>query len=197
MKASVKPTPSVTAEEKPKAGKLRSLALGKVYGLLETGPVTLLTTTRKGKSDVMAQSWHTMMDFDPPLVGCVVSPQDFSYKALLKTRECVLAIPTVELAHEVVACGNSSGRDIDKFSAFGLTALPAKLVTPPLIAECYANLECKVVNTRLVKRYGFLVLEVVHAWIDRSRKDPRTLHHRGYGVFMVAGENIQLPSRMP
>ena len=174
----------------------RNLALPKVYGLLETGPVLLLTTAHKGASNVMTMSWHTMMEFEPPLVGCVVSGNDFSFTALNSTRQCVLNIPTVELARQVVGCGNTSGNRVDKFARFGLTRVPAALVEAPLIAECYANLECRVVDTRLKNRYNFFVLEVVQAWIAPSRKAPLTLHHRGYGVFMVAGETLKLPSRM-
>jgi len=176
--------------------KKKSLPLGKVYGLLEPGPVVLLTTSRKGRPNVMAMSWHTMLEFEPPLVGCVVSGRDYSFAALKTTRECVMNIPTVELAEAVVGCGNSSGDDTDKFAAFGLTPEPAACVAAPLIAECYASLECRVVDTRMVNRYNFFVLEVVKAWIDPARKDPRTLHHRGRGAFMVAGESIRLKSRM-
>jgi flavin reductase (DIM6/NTAB) family NADH-FMN oxidoreductase RutF len=67
-------------------------------------------------------------------------------------------------------------------------------VKAPLIAQCHANLECRVVDTRLVNRYNFFVLEVVAAWIDPLRRDAPTLHHRGWGAFMVAGETIRLRS---
>ncbi len=174
----------------------RSLALTKVYGLLEPGPVVLLTTSHKGTANVMTMSWHTMMEFEPPLVGCVVSENDFSFAALNATRQCALNIPTVEMAAQVVGCGNESGAQSDKFADFGLTQASASLIAAPLIRECYANLECRVVDTRLKNRYNFFVLEVVKAWIDPSKKAPRTLHHRGYGVFMVAGETIKLASRM-
>lgn len=174
----------------------RTLALSKVYGLLEPGPVVLLTTAHKGRVNVMTLSWHTMMEFEPPLVGCVVSGNDFSFRALRATRECVLNIPTADLAKEVVACGNASGRDIDKFATFGLTPEPATLVAAPLIAGCCASLECRVVDTRLVNRYNFFVLEVVQAWTDTGCKDARTLHHRGHGTFMLAGDTIRLPSKM-
>jgi flavin reductase (DIM6/NTAB) family NADH-FMN oxidoreductase RutF len=174
----------------------RSFPLSKVYGLLEPGPVVLLTTAHKGAANVMTMSWHTMMEFEPPLVGCVVSNRDFSFDALKATRQCVLNIPTEELAAKVVSCGNTSGRRVDKFKSFGLTPEPASLVGAPLIAECYANLECRVVDTRLMNRYNFFVLEVLKAWIDPTCKEPRTLHHRGRGVFIVAGETIKLPSKM-
>jgi flavin reductase (DIM6/NTAB) family NADH-FMN oxidoreductase RutF len=174
----------------------RSLPMSKVYGLLEPGPVVLLTTSHKAVANVMTMSWHTMMEFEPPLVGCIVSQNDFSFTALKVTRQCVLNIPTMELASKVVGCGNTSGRRVDKFEAFGLTPVPAAMVTPPLIAECYAHLECRVVDTRLMNRYDFFVLEVIKAWVDPARKDPRTLHHRGRGAFMVAGKTIRLPSKM-
>ena len=174
----------------------RSLPLSKVYGLLEPGPVLLLTTAHKGRANVMAMSWQTMLEFEPPLVGCVVSGRDFSFTALKATRQCVLNIPTEELAPAVVGCGNSTGRRIDKFKDYALTPVAATLVAPPLIAECYANLECKVVDTRLVKRYNFFVLEVLQAWVDPACRQPRTLHHRGRGLFMVAGESIKLASKM-
>lgn len=174
----------------------KSFPLSKVYGLLEPGPVLLLTTAHKGKANVMAMSWHTMLEFEPPLVGCVVSGRDFGFAALKATRLCVLNIPTVDLAAQVVGCGNTSGRRVDKFQAFGLTPVPASQVVAPLIAECYANLECRVVDTRLVNRYNFFVLEVIKAWIDPARKYPRTLHHLGRGRFMMAGETIKLPSKV-
>lgn len=174
----------------------KTFPLSKVYGLLETGPVVLVTTAHKGKANIMTQSWHTMMEFDPPLVGCVISGRNHSFDALIATRECALCIPSLELARQVVGVGNCSGSKVDKFRKFKLTPLPASQIQPPLIAECFANLECKVVDTRMVNKYNFFVLEVVKAWIDPAVKHPRTLHHRGKGVFMVAGDTIRLPSKM-
>lgn len=174
----------------------RSLPLSKVYGLLEPGPVVLISVAdKKGKANVMTQSWHTMMEFEPPLVGCVIGANNYSFDILRKTRECVINIPTAGEAAAVVKCGNSTGRDTDKFAACGLTAKPASLVRAPLIAECFANLECRIHDSRMVNKYNFFVLEVVKAWIDPAVKNPRTLHHRGRGVFMLAGDSIRLPSR--
>ena len=181
---------------RPRVPGKRSYPLSRVYGLLEPGPVVLLGTAHKGRDNVMAMSWHTMMEFEPPLVGCVISDGDFSAIALNKTRQCTLNLPAVEIASQVVACGNSSGEKVDKFEAFGLTRLSASLVAAPLVAECWANLECRLVDTRLKNRYGFYVLEVVAAWIDPRVKDPKTIHHRGHGAFAVAGETIRLRSRM-
>ena len=174
----------------------KSFPLSRVYGLIEPGPVVLVTTVRKGRANVMTMSWHTMMEFEPPLVGCVISNHNHSYGVLKATKECVINIPTVELAAQVVACGNTSGSTLDKFKAFGLTPAPASRVKAPLIDECYAALECKVVDTKLVSKYCFFILEVLKAWIDPARKNPRTIHHLGKGAFMVGGRTIKLPSRV-
>ena len=176
---------------------MRELALSEVYRLLEPGPVVLLTTSRAGRDNVMAMSWHMMVEFTPPLVACVVSDADASFAALRATRECVIAIPAAKLAKTVVAIGNCSGRATDKFAAFGLTRVPARRVAAPLVAECIANLECKVADTRFVKRYGLFILEVVQAWRDPTQQNAKTIHHRGRGEFSVDGKTIKLASRMP
>jgi flavin reductase (DIM6/NTAB) family NADH-FMN oxidoreductase RutF len=173
----------------------RSLPLSQVYRLLEPGPVVLVTTMRRGKANVMPMSWHTMMEFEPPLVGCIVSNRNHTFSTLESTGECVLAIPPAELLRKVVACGNVSGKRVDKFEAFGLTPVPASRVGAPLVGECHANLECKVVDRRFVSDYCFFVLEVVKAWIDPSRKAPRTAHHRGRGVFAISGRTVRVPSK--
>lgn len=176
---------------------MKQLPLSEVYQLLEPGPVVFVTTARGGRSNVMTMSWHMMVEFTPPLVACVVSSADHSFKALRATRECVIAIPSVELAEKVVAVGNCSGRTVDKFATVGLTPRPAAKVAAPLVAECFANLECRTADTRLVNRYNLFVLEVVAAWVDPAQKSPRTIHHRGYGTFVVDGETITLDSKMP
>lgn len=173
------------------------LPLSQVYRLLEPGPVVLLVTADRGRTNVMSMSWHMMVEFTPPLVACVVSGNDFSFLALRATGQCVIAIPSVDLAETVVAVGNCSGRDVDKFAAYGLTRVPAAKVGVPLVAECVANLECRVVDTSLVDRYNLFILEVVKAWSDPAQVDAKTIHHRGYGAFAVDGETITLNSKMP
>lgn len=178
-------------------GRKRTFPLSRVYRLLEPGPVVLVTTCVKGRSNIMAMSWHTMVDFEPPLVACVISNRNHTFSMIRASGECVINIPTVVLARHVVGCGNTSGRGVDKFDAFGLTPLPASRVAAPLIAECYANLECRVVDRRMAAKYNLFVLEVLKAWADPAVKNPRTIHHLGRGEFMVSGGRIKLPSKMP
>jgi flavin reductase (DIM6/NTAB) family NADH-FMN oxidoreductase RutF len=110
----------------------RPLPLAEVYRLIEPGPVVLVSTMSGGRANIMTMSWHMMVDFEPPIIACVMSNRDYSFEALKKTRECVINVPTVELAKKVVGCGNTSGRDVDKFKKFGLTASAASSVTFPV-----------------------------------------------------------------
>lgn len=175
----------------------KSFPLGKVYRLLESGPVILLATASKGRANVMPMSWHTMIDFDPPLVGIIVDEESLTFQTLRATRECTINIPTVSIGKPVVGCGRVSGRKADKFQRFGLTPLPAGKVGAPLVGECYANLECRVVDARLAKQYNLFIVQVVQAWVDPSVRAPKTLHHLGGDQFMIAGRRIRIAPLRP
>jgi flavin reductase (DIM6/NTAB) family NADH-FMN oxidoreductase RutF len=173
---------------------VKQLALGKVYQLLEPGPVVMLATARNGRANVMTMSWHMMVEFEPPLIACVCSGANYSFEALRVTGECVIAIPARKLAAKVINVGNATGRTTDKFKAFKLTPVAAEQVQAPLIKECFANIECKVVDRGMVNRYNLFILEGVQAWIDPAQKNPKTIHHHGYGKFAVDGATIKLKS---
>ena len=160
-----------------------------VRRFLEPGPVVLLSSRWKGKSNIMTMGWHMVMEFEPSLVGCYIWTENHSFDMVRRSKECVINIPTVDLTAKVVGIGNSSGRDIDKFAEFGLTAIAGAKVNAPLIDECYANFECRLVDSSLIKRYSLFVLEVVKAHVATSPAYPRTIHYRGDGVFMISGEN--------
>ena len=178
------------------AMKKRTLPLAKVYRVLETGPVVLVTSAGPKRPNIMVMTWHMMMEFEPPLIGCIISNRNGTFEIVRKTKECVINVPTAELAEQVVGCGNVHGRRGDKFSRFGLTPVPASCVQAPLIAECYVNLECVLVDRSMVEKYNMFIFEVRKAWIDPKKKRPRTIHHRGNGVFFVAGREIVLTSKM-
>lgn len=129
-------------------------------------------------------------------MGCVISNRNYSFGLLKATKECVINIPTVEITEKVVGCGNTSVTSVNKFEMFCLTPKPAARVGAPLIDECYANLECRVADTRMVAKYCLFVVEVIKAWIDPAVKNPKTIHHLGSGNFMVAGEKIKQKSKM-
>ena len=166
---------------------MRSLKLGKAFTLMESGPVVLLVTGDGKRSNIATISWTMVVDCTPRF-AITTGEWNYSFRALKKTGECVIAIPTVDMLDKVVGIGTCSGADIDKFREFGLTPLAAKEIKVPLIGECLANIECRVVD--IVKKHNIVVLEGVAAHMDRSRKEKRTLHAVGDGTFIVDGRRL-------
>jgi flavin reductase (DIM6/NTAB) family NADH-FMN oxidoreductase RutF len=166
---------------------MRQLKLSKAFTLIEPGPVVLVTTNDGNKDNVMTISWTMVLDFTP-VFAITTGQWNFSYMALQRSRECVIAVPAVDLLDRVVGVGTCSGADTDKFAKFRLTAVPAKIVKAPLIKECLANIECKVVD--IVARHNIVVLEGVAAHIDSARKERRMIHAVGDGTFIVDGRRI-------
>jgi flavin reductase (DIM6/NTAB) family NADH-FMN oxidoreductase RutF len=169
--------------------------LSKAYQLLEPGPVVMVSTSLNGKNNIMTMSWHMMIDFEPPILGCIISNRNYTFKIIKETKECVINIPTVELVTKVVGVGNSTGSKTDKFKKFHLTPKTASKVKAPMIDECYANLECKVIDMKMAKKYNIFILEVLKAWVTPSEKRPLTIHHCGKGYFVVDGKVIKVPSK--
>jgi flavin reductase (DIM6/NTAB) family NADH-FMN oxidoreductase RutF len=162
-----------------------------VRRFLEPGPVVLLSSAWKRQTNIMTMGWHMVMSQHPSLIGCYIWGANHSFGMIRKSKECVINIPTVELAAAVVGIGNTSGRDVDKFAKFKLTASPAQKVKAPLIAECYASFECRLFDSSLIRKYSFFVLEVVKAHVPASPRFPETLHYRGDGLFMVSGPTVR------
>jgi flavin reductase (DIM6/NTAB) family NADH-FMN oxidoreductase RutF len=160
-----------------------------VRRFLEPGPIVLVSSAHKGVTNIMTMGWHMIMEFQPSLIGCYIWTANHSFEMIRKSRQCVINIPTVDLAAKVVKIGNSTGRDIDKFAEFGLSPKPGTHVRAPLIGECYANFECKLVDSSLIRKYSLFVLEVVKAHVATSPKYPKTIHYRGDGEFMISGDN--------
>ena len=172
-----------------KAISKRSLPVDEIRRFLEPGPIVLVSSAWRGERDIMTMGWHMVMGFQPSLIGCYIWNQNRSFDLVRKSKECVFNIPTADMATTVVGIGNSSGRDVDKFEKFGLTTAPAAKVSAPLIEECYANFECRLVDSSLIRKYSFFIFEVVRAQAARTPKYPRTIHYRGDGVFMISGTN--------
>jgi flavin reductase (DIM6/NTAB) family NADH-FMN oxidoreductase RutF len=158
---------------------------------LEPGPIVLVSSAHKSETNIMTMGWHMVMEFQPSLVGCIISSANHSFGMIRKSRQCVINVPTEDIAATVVKIGNSSGRDIDKFDAFDLTAAPGIHVRAPLIVECYANFECRLVDASQVTRYNMFIFEVVQAHVAAAPKHPKTIHYRGDGEFMISGENTR------
>jgi flavin reductase (DIM6/NTAB) family NADH-FMN oxidoreductase RutF len=175
---------------------MKELPASEAYRIIESGPVVMVSTSDNGKPNVMTMGFHMMIQHDPPLIGCVIGPWNYSYQALRQTGECVIAVPGVDLAETVVDIGNCSGEGIDKFQKFGLKTRPATDVSAPLLTDCLSNIECRVIDTRLSKSYNLFILEATRVWVNESRKERRMMHHQGDGTFTIDGGTLDLRHRM-
>jgi len=177
---------------------MQALKLSRAFTLIEPGPVVLVTTHDSDQDNIMTISWTMVMDFSP-VFALTTGPWNHSFTALQEQRECVLAIPGVDMLDTVVGIGTCSGKDTDKFATFGLTAMRGKKVCAPLIRECLANIECRV--TDIIEPHHIVILEGVAACIDPTRKEQRTLHAVGDGTFIVDGRHLDrqrmMASRLP
>ena len=168
----------------------KDFPLSEIRRYLEPGPIVLVSSAWKGKSNIMTMGWHLMMEFSPALFGCVISNANHSFEMIRKSKECVINLPTTDLVNEVVGIGNCTGADVDKFEKFGFTPMAGSKVYAPLIKECYANFECRLHDASQIPKHGLFIWEVVRAHVATSPKYPETLHYRGEGVFMVSGRSI-------
>lgn len=173
----------------------RDFPVENVRRYLEPGPIVLVSSALGGKTNIMTMGWHTVLEFSPSLVGCMIWEGNHSHEMIRKSGECVINLPTTALTDTVVGIGNTRGDTVDKFAHFGLTAEKATKVAPPLIGECHAAFECRIADDALVRKYNFFIFEVVAAHVAPRPKHPETLHYTGDGVFMVSGRIISRRSK--
>ena len=172
---------------------LKDYPLHKVFMLIEPGPVLLVTTTDGEHNNIMTITWSMVLDFSPDF-ALVTGPWNHSFQAMMELKECVVAVPGVDLMEKAVGIGACSGTDTDKFKRFDLTARPADKVRPPLIEECLHNIECRVAD--YLEPHGIVLLKAVKAWSNPTRHEQRIFHARGDGVFTADGEEFNLRALM-
>src|SRR3954447_17623818 len=165
----------------------KDFPVSEIRRFLEPGPIVLVSSAWEGRTNIMTMGWHMVMGFQPSLIGCYIWDANHSFEMIRKSKECVINIPAIDLAETAVAIGNCSGRDVDKFAEFELTAKAAEKVVAPLIDECHANFECKLYDGSLAGKHSLFIFEVVKAHARTFPKYPETFHYRGDGLFMISG----------
>lgn len=162
----------------------------KARQILEPGPIVLVSSAWKNQRNIMTMGWHTVMEFTPSLIGCVIANSNHSFEMVRKSKECVINVPTADMADVVTKIGNCSGDETDKFTEFELTPVKSKKIAAPLIKECFANFECKIHDTALINKYNFFIFKIVKAHVANKPRFPKTLHYHGEGIFTTDGAAI-------
>ena len=164
-------------------------------------PVVLVTSWGEAESPnivTLAECFNVSIS-DPVIIGIAIRRATHSYGLILCGGQFVVNLPRRGMLEQVDGIGSISGRDCDKFERFGLTALPASVVRPPLIAECPVNLECVVLNEQEVGDHQLFLGKVVAEHVDHDvldengRPDPRRLDMiiYAFGQYFTAGERLE------
>ncbi|MBC7262873.1 MAG: flavin reductase family protein [Chloroflexi bacterium] len=177
------------------------IPLSNAHRLINPGTVALVTAAHEGKANVMTAAWLVPLSQRPALVGAAIHPTRFTHDLIAHSGEFTLNIPGRPLAEKVQLCGTISGADTNKFAAAGLTAVEARVVHAPWIAECLAHLECHVVDRVTTGDHSFFVGQIVAAWADEKAFDTywvlkeealKPLHHLGGRVYAILEKQLKV-----
>ena len=172
---------------------MRKGKLEKAFTYLESGAVLLVTSSDGKKDNVMTISWQMVLDFTPRFAICTGSWND-SFETILHTKQCTLCVPAVDMIKKVIGIGTVHASECDKFKHFHLKKQKAAHVKAPLIADCLAAVECKVID--YVKQHGILILDGVQLWENPLKKERRVIHANGDGTFFADGKFYNLREEM-
>jgi flavin reductase (DIM6/NTAB) family NADH-FMN oxidoreductase RutF len=150
-------------------------------------PVTLIGAYHEGKHNVMTASWVSQVSFRPPLVMVSIAPERHTYGLIQKSGEFVVSILTADQAEVAQFCGSRSGRDVDKISALGLKTRSGQAVKVPVLEDCLANIECRVVATHPAGDHVLFVGEVVGGSAIRPDAPPLLMLDWKPGKFSPIG----------
>jgi len=173
------------------------------YRLLHPRHTVLVTCVNKaGKANIITLAWTMPISINPPMVVMSIAPKRRSHRMIEKTGEFVVNVPTMKIVKQTLFCGRISDVKRDKFKEAPLTAAPAKKVRPPIIKECVAHLECKLVQTIPTGDHTLFVGEVVAAYVNRrvfkkifNVKKVKPVFHMGGDSFVTVSTKVVTPRR--
>jgi flavin reductase (DIM6/NTAB) family NADH-FMN oxidoreductase RutF len=183
-----------------------NVELSKAYRLLNHGPTILVSARHNGKQNIMAAAWNMPLDFDPPKITVVIDKSAYTRELIEASGTFAINVPRVAQIDIVRKVGTTSGRDLvdtDKFALYGLETFPATEIDAPLLKDCVAWLECKLIpEPHNQNTYDLFIAEVVEAqadervfsdgrWHFEGHDDLRTIHHVAGGAFFATGEAIK------
>lgn len=144
-------------------------------------PIVLVSSVDKnGKPNIIVLAWYMQTSFKPRLFAISIGKTRYSHKLISEIKEFVLAFPSQKIKEQVLFCGTHSGKSMDKFKETGLIAIASKNVKPPLIQDCLANFECKVVDSLDTGDHTVFIGEVLAAYVSTDKSLKRLYADTGY-----------------
>lgn len=144
----------------------RQLLLGPV-------PSALIACGTGNENNIITLAWVGVVNSSPPMLSVAIRPNRHSYALIKKSGEFTVNIPDVDQIEIADLCGNLSGRDIDKFSRFKLTAARGVLSFAPMIEECPISMECRLQKTIELNSHTVFIGEVVSTYVDEDLLDEK------------------------
>lgn len=190
------------------AAHRRPVPLSKAYRLINHGPTVLVSAANGGQRNIMAAAWAMPLDFDPPKVAIVLDKSTWTRQLLEAEGSFVLNIPSARQVDIVQTVGSTSGLEIsqeaeqDKFERYGLATFTSATSAAPLLEDCVAWLECRLLpEPHNQQQYDLFLGEVIAAqadervfqdgrWDFTGQDELRTLHHVAGGHFLKIGDAV-------
>ena len=181
-----------------------TLELQDALRLFNGGPVALVTTRWRDKTNVMPAIWVSPLSRTPPMIGVTVHPSRYTSDMVRFSEEFALNIPGRELLDHSHYFGAVSGADVDKLSLARLDTFKASKIDVPLLENCIAHVECGLEDALRIGDHTLFVGRVVavHAeqdafdqtWLLRD-SDYKPLHFLGLDRYALLGEPLQAKLR--
>ena len=178
----------------------KEVPLDVAYRLLGCGPVVLVSSILDGRAGITPIAWNMPVSDEPPIIALEIWKDHFIHKAILKTGDFVINIPSSEMADTVRKLGSVSGKKVDKFKEYGLEKEASKKIKSPRLKDAMGVLECKLhKDANLLKKYSVILGDVVYAeaesavFTDRwcpEKAGPKFINHLGGRIFSMPDSRI-------
>ncbi|MCX8197416.1 MAG: flavin reductase family protein [Candidatus Micrarchaeota archaeon] len=152
--------------------------------------VVLVTAATSEKSNVTAVEWFMPVAQKPPILAISLSNSSLTLDLICTSLEFAVAVPTEKMKEQVLLCGMTSGKFIDKFAETKISTMKAKKISAPLIADAAANLECKVRYYSTQGDYTIVLGEVVEAHFSKSSDEPLLFNKGGKELFGLKKDQL-------
>ena len=149
--------------------------LTETFAALAHPGALLVTQGHDGKPNAMTIGWSTVgIVWGKPILTVLVRHSRYTWSRLQENGDFTVNILPASRADAATLCGSKSGRDLDKLAAAGLTPVPARHATVPILDECVIHYECRTLHRTNVDP-THLAQEVLDGCYARG--DFHTIYH--------------------
>jgi flavin reductase (DIM6/NTAB) family NADH-FMN oxidoreductase RutF len=144
----------------------------------------------KSLYDLAPVAWCCPLDYEPvSKILLVCDTGHKTYADIAATGKFVIALPTYSQKELVEKVGSVSGRDKDKYSAFGIEAFKAEKVDALIPSGVVGWMECKLDRVIVQGTSGIVIGEVLRA-VARPDAWKERLHYVGDELYFMPGRAL-------